>query len=374
VDPPAFSTDALMRIGIPPSMIDKIILTHVHADHDSGVFQKILSATATEIITTKTIMESFVRKHSAIIGISPEELRKLFQFRPVTMNHPLTLYGAIFQFFYSFHSIPCLGFKIFHGDESIYYTGDTFYDPDKLKELHSKGILTKSRYEELANRNLENYTYILHEAGGLPIHTTVDVLRAYPEEVKEKMIVYHIPTKQIPEDSGLTKACCGLSNTLVSQTNPQVIIKDLFKDSFLRNLEIVSSIDFFEKIPLKRICDLIRSVKEVKYKQSDFIVREGTKGNKFYVVKKGVCKIYSRKTGREFSKFIYPGDLFGESAITSNGIRLANVVSETDCILLEINKHDFFWCLGSQLETGATSLIRNLSELRHTKYGEFINK
>lgn len=154
----------------------------------------------------------------------------------------------------------------------------------------------------------------------------------------------------------------------------EVIIKDLVKDSFLRNLEIVSSIDFFERIPLKRICDLIRSVKEVKYKQSDFIIREGTKGNRFYVVKKGVCKIYSRKTGREFSKFIYPGDHFGESAITGNGIRLANVVAETDAILLEINKHDFLWCLGAQFDSGAVNLMKNLSELRHTKYGEFINQ
>ena len=148
----------------------------------------------------------------------------------------------------------------------------------------------------------------------------------------------------------------------------------MIKDPFLRNFEIVSSIDFFEKIPLKRICDLVRSVKEVKYKQSDFIVREGTKGNKFFVVKKGVCKIYSRKTGREFSKFIYPGDHFGESSISGDGIRMANVVSETDCILLEINKHDFIWCLGAQLDSGAANLMKNLSELRHSNYGEFINK
>lgn len=215
VDPPAFSTDALMTIGIPPSMIDKIILTHVHADHDSGIFQKILSSTATEIITTPTIMESFVRKHSAIIGISPDDLRRLFQFRPVTMNHPLTLYGATFQFFYSFHSIPCMGFKVYHGDESLYFTGDTFYDPVKLKELYKRGIFSKERYLELTERDLESFTYVLHEAGGLPIHTTIDVLRDYPEEVKEKVVLYHIPTKQIPADAGLTKAECGLSNTLV---------------------------------------------------------------------------------------------------------------------------------------------------------------
>ena len=141
----------------------------------------------------------------------------------------------------------------------------------------------------------------------------------------------------------------------------------------IRNLEIVSSIDFFEKIPLKRVCDLIRCIKEVAFKHGEFVIREGTNGDKFYVVKKGVCKIYSRRTGREFSKFIFPGDHFGESAVMGDGIRLANVYAETDLVLLEINKHDFLWCLGAQ-ESGAVGLMRNLSELRHTSYSEFINK
>lgn len=142
----------------------------------------------------------------------------------------------------------------------------------------------------------------------------------------------------------------------------------------MRNLEIVSGIDFFEKIPLKRICDLIRCVKEVKYKLGDFVIREGTKGSKFFVIKRGVCKIYSRKPGREFSKFVYPGDHFGESAVMGDGIRMANVITETDCILLEINKHDFAWCLGAQLDSGAVGLMKNLSAIRHSGYAEFINK
>lgn len=367
VDPPAFSTDALHKIGIPPSMIDKVILTHCHADHDSGILQKVLTATAVEIITTPTIMSSFVRKYSAVIGIDPEDLRKLFQFRPVTIGHPLVLYGATFEFYYSLHSIPCICISVKHGGESLFYSSDTLWDPAKVKDLERLGVVNKSRMYELNERKFEDYSLVLHEAGGAPIHTTLESLLSLPEEVRRKMYVYHLPTKNVPPGSGLRKALCGLSNTIV-------IVKDVTSDSLMRNLEIVSSIDFFEKIPLKRICDLIRCVKEVKYKQSDFIIREGTKGNKFYVVKKGVCKIYTRKPGREFSKFVYPGDHFGESAVMGDGIRLANVVCETDCFLLEINTHDFKWCLGSQFDAGAVGLMKNLTNLRHTNYGEFINK
>jgi ribonuclease BN (tRNA processing enzyme) len=49
VDPPAFSSDSLTDIGIPPTMIDKIILTHCHADNDSGIFQKMLSGHTVEV-------------------------------------------------------------------------------------------------------------------------------------------------------------------------------------------------------------------------------------------------------------------------------------------------------------------------------------
>ena len=74
------------------------------------------------------------------------------------------------NFFYSFHSIPCLGFTAHFENKSIYFSGDTFYNPDRLKELWNEGILSKERYEDLTN-NKWNHDIILHEAGVPPIHT-----------------------------------------------------------------------------------------------------------------------------------------------------------------------------------------------------------
>lgn len=44
IDPPPFSSKALRQRGIPPNLIQKIIITHCHADHDSGAFHKIIEA------------------------------------------------------------------------------------------------------------------------------------------------------------------------------------------------------------------------------------------------------------------------------------------------------------------------------------------
>jgi len=66
IDPPPFSSHALKYYGVSPNLIDKIIITHCHADHDAGALQKLLSGNKIELITTPTIMGSFIRKYAAI--------------------------------------------------------------------------------------------------------------------------------------------------------------------------------------------------------------------------------------------------------------------------------------------------------------------
>ena len=68
VDPPPGSSQALEKLSIPPRLIKGIILTHCHADHDAGTFQKILKEQQVNLYTTETIFKSFMRKYSAISG------------------------------------------------------------------------------------------------------------------------------------------------------------------------------------------------------------------------------------------------------------------------------------------------------------------
>lgn len=72
VDPPPYTSYHLKKMGIPPIMISAIIISHCHADHDAGAFHKILDDSKVEIITTRTIMYSFLRKYSAISNLSQD--------------------------------------------------------------------------------------------------------------------------------------------------------------------------------------------------------------------------------------------------------------------------------------------------------------
>ena len=76
-------------------------------------------------------MESFVRKYSALSGIPDILLRRLFKFRPVIIGKSMIIHGAEFRFFYSLHTIPCIGFEVYYGNKSIFFSGDTYYDPVK---------------------------------------------------------------------------------------------------------------------------------------------------------------------------------------------------------------------------------------------------
>lgn len=131
VDPPPFSIEKLRMLGVASNVIDYVIISHCHGDHDAGSLQIILDHSKVEVITTHTIMNSYLRKYSAITGMTIDTLKKFFVFRPVTIGSPLLINGASFKFHYSFHSIPTIGFSVHFGGKSIYYSGDTFYDPSK---------------------------------------------------------------------------------------------------------------------------------------------------------------------------------------------------------------------------------------------------
>jgi metal-dependent hydrolase (beta-lactamase superfamily II) len=119
----------LKTLGIPSILIEAIIISHCHADHDAGTFQKILDAGRIEIITTKTILNSFMRKYSALADMDETFLRGLFVFRPVTIGANMNILGGKFKFFYSIHPIPCIGFEVCYEDKALYFSGDTFYNP-----------------------------------------------------------------------------------------------------------------------------------------------------------------------------------------------------------------------------------------------------
>ena len=138
VDPPPYASATLEREGIRPNMIIAIIVTHCHADHDAGAFQKVLTGSKVAIITTPTIYKSFIRKYAALSALSPALLMHCHRFRPAIIGEALRFQGATFHFTYTLHTIPCIAFRVEWRNKSIVFSGDHLNSPPIISDLVEK--------------------------------------------------------------------------------------------------------------------------------------------------------------------------------------------------------------------------------------------
>jgi hypothetical protein len=114
--------------------------------------------------------------------------------------------------------------------------------------------------------NKWNHDLIFHEAGVPPIHTPMKVLQELPNDIKEKIYLVHVAAKDIPKDSGLKIAKVGLENTI------RLDVEDAEGLKLLRTLDILSSIELFEKSSLKNVRDLIDSSVECRFNKGDAVI------------------------------------------------------------------------------------------------------
>jgi len=212
IDPPPYSTATLEREGIRPGTIVGIVLTHCHADHDAGAFQKILTDSRVAVITTPTIYKSFIRKYAALSALSPSLLRHSHRHIPAIIGSPLRFQGATFHFTYTLHTIPCVGFRVEWRGRSMVFTGDHFNSPPAIDMLQETGVLSKDRADDLRQLPLQETDLLLHEAGAPPIHTPLEVLKNLPARVKKHLYVVH--TSALPEGCELRVAPTGTAGTI----------------------------------------------------------------------------------------------------------------------------------------------------------------
>ena len=114
-----------------------MIITHCHADHDAGTFQKLIAGGRVTLMTAPTVMRSFVNKYAAISGVGEAGLRELFDFVPGIVGTPVERHGVTFKFFYALHPIPCVGFEAHCCGKSLVFSGDTCNDPQRIVQARA---------------------------------------------------------------------------------------------------------------------------------------------------------------------------------------------------------------------------------------------
>lgn len=356
IDPPVNSTEWLLESNVNPKFIDSIILTHCHADHDAGTFQKILEEERITVYTTPTIISSFLRKYSAFSGESILSLRDFFDYHPVFMGRPFYLHGGEFDIFYSVHSVPTMGFKLRFQDQTFVYSSDHQGDPEVQKELLQKKLITEERHKQLRDFPWDS-DVIYHESGIAPLHTPIRYLNSLSDEIQEKTVVYHIAKKDFPtpSETKLTHATFGIENTLYFKT------QRIEYEEASRTLDMMKHLEFFRDIPPDRVQEFMFIVEQMKFKRGEKVIRKGTKGDYFYIVKYGNVRVDVQSLTR--SKYMGAFEYFGEVALMTNISRSADIIAETDVQLYAVERKRFLnFISGTEFERVLRRLIENRSE------------
>lgn len=331
IDPPVHSTAWLKRQGINPRSIEDIVLTHCHADHDSGTLQKILQEGRVRLHTSPTILQSFTRKYRALTGLTKSQFLSLFDFHPVMLDESVNIAGAGFRFQYKFHPVPTLGFEAFYRGKSFAYSCDTLWDPVVLQKLADEGLFSPSRAEDLIDFPW-HHSLILHEAGIPPIHTPVSVLAQLPGEVKERLFLVHISDSAIPEGSGLRLAPTGATNSL------SIPVPETDMSLAQRSLDLLAHIDLFRQLYVDKAAEFLRFAKYHGFEPGEQVIQSGQPGNDFYMILSGEAEI--RREGiflRVLSRYEY----FGEFAVIEDSPRMADVFAKSKLEVLIMSRYDF---------------------------------
>ena len=359
VDPPVNSTEWLRQSNVNPKLISSIILTHTHADHDAGTFQKILEEDRITVYSTETVMHSFINKYHALTQIPVKELFTLFEFVPLVVGRSYIINGAEFHFSYALHSIPSLSFEFTYEDQSFLYSSDHLNDPVKHKELYDLGVLTETRYKDLTDFPW-HHKIIYHEAGIPPLHTRIEYLRSLPKKIQSKITVYHIASRDMPSDTKLTLAKFGIENTLYPPVTPPP------HEEAVRILDVLSNIDIFRDFPISKAKEFLGIVVKEVFSEGSVIIEKDTPGDKFFIIALGNVRVEglkntnTNKDGDDATKHYGSYEYFGETALISNQMRSARVIAQTEVTALTIERTHFLnFIKDSNLRDRFAFLMRN---------------
>ncbi|XP_037960243.1 cGMP-dependent protein kinase, isozyme 2 forms cD5/T2 [Teleopsis dalmanni] len=122
--------------------------------------------------------------------------------------------------------------------------------------------------------------------------------------------------------------------------------------------QILKSVPIFKNFQEDTLIKISDELEETYYQQGDYIVRQGARGDTFFIISKGQVRVTIKQPDKQEEKFIRTlgkGDFFGEKALQGDGLRTANIICDSA---------DGVTCLVIDQET-FNQLISNLDEIKN---------
>jgi CRP-like cAMP-binding protein len=344
VDPSPEALGYLEHIGVAQSDLLYVFLTHVHADHDGGLIEKLLSGSRTTIIASDVVFRSFVEKVCLITGHNFQQ-EGLVQHVSANPGAPIWIEMAgerlKLETRWNLHPIPTNGFTLTVEGKSFGYSGDTQYDPDLIHRLQDEQQLSQQQVDDLlyffwTPDGKPKVDLLYHEAGIPPIHTDKTWLERLPEAVKVRTFLVHIADRDATQGFSPDKPPLFVTQTLIPATDQSR------NRILLRTLELVS---YLYDVPEQTLNTLVHMANLRVVERDDVIMHKGPrkKGEplNFYVIVDGEVAI---KDGRRLITKLTKADTFGEWGIShQRGFRIADVVVSHRTQLIELGEEAYRW-------------------------------
>jgi hypothetical protein len=190
-DPSAGSFDAFRAAGFDMKNIRGIFISHLHADHDQGLYRFLDAAPGLPVFAGGAVFDSLAGKLDILYG---EGASRTFNLTRLTAGGTTGLDGPGVDVTcdYGFHSIPSMMMKIRFRDEKfakhvVGYSGDTLYDPVRFRSESFD-----REYREALEGFFADADTIIHEAGAGLIHTDPEDLIPFLAE-KQRVFWLHTP-------------------------------------------------------------------------------------------------------------------------------------------------------------------------------------
>ncbi|CAL4085359.1 unnamed protein product, partial [Meganyctiphanes norvegica] len=128
------------------------------------------------------------------------------------------------------------------------------------------------------------------------------------------------------------------------------------------NMNFLSSMPLLKNLQGDHLSKIADALEVEFYTPGSYVIRQGTKGDSFYIIRSGKVRVTQKVTGKveeEEIRILDKGSYFGEQALLKEDARSANIIAMApgvECLTLD---RDSF-----------IQLIGDLSELRDKKYGD----
>lgn len=331
-DAAAYVVMRLGNLGVSPSHVAEVVLSHLHEDHLAGLPELILMGShRVRLVTSDLIYGSLLRVLGAMLALPEQDVRALFDFFPLNPGTPLELEGRHFEAIYAIHSIPTLAVRV----NGVCYSGDMRYDEEWFGELVERGVLSPTRRDELV-RFAEGASVLVQDVGGGAIHSTLTprLLQALTAK-SQRLVLAHTSKHLLPDDGA------ALAERVEFAGSGHVVGLGamLPDDQQAEVAETIAACPLFARLPAGERIALASAVEVVTWTDGTTVLGEGDRSDGCaFIVHSGLAEIRIRGAR---VRMLGRGSSIGERGAILGDARSSTMVARGELELIKLTPEVF---------------------------------